>query len=308
MQCPNCKTAVLEVDRFCEECGVRLVADAPGCVKCGATELDSEGFCLQCGFRREAQDRTEIICSDRLVGISDRGLKHNRNEDAFAIQQIDQASILVVCDGVSSSHDANRASQLAAKTVCEQLMTLIASRSPETALKAAIEQAQLAVSQLANASDSEPPSTTIVAVVVKDQVATIASLGDSRAYWIDSSDSLISKQLTEDDSWLNQVVRSGEMSQLEAQHSPNAHAITRWLGADALDDINLTIVTFPVPTSGHLLLCTDGLWNYASTVQHLFAFVQSVSQQNTISIARTLVDHALSRGGHDNITVAILSI
>lgn len=304
MHCPNCNTTVLEIDRFCEECGICLIEDAPHCFKCGATELDTEGFCLQCGFRREGQDRTEIIHSDKLAGVSDRGLRHSLNEDAFALNQVDQTVILVVCDGVSSSHNANQASQLAAKTVCEQL-TQILFTPPETALRAAIAAAQSAVSQLADRTDSEPPSTTIVAAVVKNQTATIASLGDSRAYWIASS---VSKQLTEDDSWLNQVVRSGEINELEAQHSPNAHAITRWLGADAIEDVDPTIITFSLPNSGHLLLCTDGLWNYAPNVQQLSALVQSVSHQNAVTISQTLVDYALSRGGHDNITVAILSI
>ncbi len=303
MQCSSCNTTVLESDRFCEECGTQLIASTAdkACIKCGETNLDAEGFCLQCGFRQEARKRVEIVCSTEFAGISDRGLRHPHNEDAIALHWIDQTAILVVCDGVSSSHNADQAAQLAAKTVCDQL-SKIGSTPAEIALKSAIESAQLAVSQLADPTDSEPPSTTIVAAVVQNRTATIAALGDSRAYWISPS---LSKQLTEDDSWLNQVVQSGEMSQLEAQNSPNAHAITRWLGADAIDEVNPTIVTFPIPDSGHLLLCTDGLWNYTPNVQQLSALVRPA---DSITIAQSLVDYALSHGGHDNITVAVLSI
>ncbi len=299
---------MLDSDCFCEECGTGLKA-AVGCEKCGATlaQIDAEGFCTSCGLRREVSDRWEVIQSAQLVGISDRGLKHHRNEDCFALEMVQQTAILVVCDGVSSSHDSNLAAQVAATTVCQQLVLALAHQPPHLALTRAIALAQGAVSQLAAPppADRDPPSTTLVAAVVQDQTATIAWLGDSRAYWIAPTHS---QQLTHDNSWVNQAVESGEMSEAEALRAPNAHAITRWLGADAGADFQPTIVTFTLPSSGYLLLCSDGLWNYASTAQKMTELIQPELSRDTVTIAKTLVNYAIQRGGRDNITVALLSI
>ena len=268
MPCPNCGTPTLPDDRFCEECGVPLTTPMnSSCRKCGAADVDAEGFCPVCGFRNldlspSPFDRIELDRSPTLAGVSDRGLRHDRNEDFLALQTVGDRSILVVCDGVSSSQTPELAAQTAANCVCEHLTHALQIREPpEIALKSAIAAAMTALCTLPHAQteDTEPPSTTIVAAVIQDQVATIAWLGDSRAYWIGGPSS---QQLTQDHAWLTDMIQSGKISAAEAQRSSNAHAITRWLGADATE-VEPTIVTFPIPGPGHLLLCTDGLWNYA---------------------------------------------
>jgi serine/threonine protein phosphatase PrpC len=95
------------------------------------------------------------------------------------------------------------------------------------------------------------------------------------------------------------------MSAEEAEKAPQAHGITRWLGADAGENAqpDVTQATFAVP--GYLLLCTDGLWNYAQAAEQLGALVQG---GETIEIARKLIDYANGHGGHDNITAVLLRI
>jgi PPM family protein phosphatase len=142
-----------------------------------------------------------------------------------------------------------------------------------------------------------------VSAIVQGNKATIAWVGDSRAYWIDETPTL----LTQDHSWMNEVVAAGEMSLAEANRSPQAHAITRWLGADASPtDSEASIVEFNIPGTGYLLLCSDGLWNYAPDAIQLKQLMPL--QGNVLAIAQSLVEQARSRGGHDNITVALLHI
>ncbi|HVW85078.1 MAG TPA: hypothetical protein VHB50_10380, partial [Bryobacteraceae bacterium] len=129
----------------------------------------------------------------------------------------------------------------------------------------------------------------------------IAWLGDSRAYWIGPDDA---KQLTHDHSWVHEVVAAGELTAEEANDSKNAHAITRWLGADAPEDASPSIAEFEAPGPGFLLLCTDGLWNYAPGTEALADLARS-SGSDAIAIARTLVSFANRSGGHDNITAAV---
>ena len=318
MNCPNCLIVILPTDRFCEECGTSLIVDATtnqtqaqikGCSKCGTVEIDADGYCANCGFRNHSgePDRFEIVLSPQLAGVCDRGIRHHRNEDFLALNTIENpsAQILVVCDGVSSSQTPELASQTAAKTTCEFLSNnLTQGQTPEVAIQNAIAAALQAVSAIPCQSKlkPDPPSTTLVAAIVQDQVATIGWLGDSRAYWLAAE----SKQLTIDDSWLNDMVSSGEMSEAEALRSPNAHAITNWLGADVRDIAKPSIINFPIPSQGYLLLCTDGLWNYAPETSQILALVQQSGFKDAATISRYLVDFAQSQGGHDNITVAVL--
>ncbi len=312
MQCLKCGTTVQVGDRFCEECGTPLIAKPIGCEKCGApTQLiDVDGFCSHCGFRRENRenDRLEIIPSLNLAGISDRGFRHHRNEDYVACARVDyrNAYVLVVCDGVSSSESPELAAKAAAESACRTLATAVETQNivPHDTMNAAITEAMSSVCAIpyTRIAGADPPSTTIVAALVVERTATIAWLGDSRAYWISPNGS---QQLTRDDSWVQEAVSSGEMNEAEAIKSPQAHAITRWLGVDAIN-VEPSIVNFNIPDSGYLLLCTDGLWNYTAGTTQIETIVNS--DADTATIARRLVEFALHSGGHDNITVAVLSL
>ena len=318
MQCPNCNASLLPDDRFCDNCGVPLMADRPSatitCANCGSNAIDAEGYCAQCGVRNVPgasavpTDRLELAVSQRLAGVSDPGLKHERNEDAIAVATVNpDQHILVVCDGVSSSQAPELAAQAAATATCQSLAAALqGNEDAELAMKRALVAALDAVCAVPYhpQEDNDPPSTTIVAAIVQATHVTIGWLGDSRAYWI-SANSI--QPLTQDDSWLNDVVASGKLSEAEARQSPHAHAINRWLGADAKDDAVPSIVRFTIPGSGYLLLCSDGLWNYAPTPSQLAELVQRYTAPEAIVLTRRLVEYARSQGGRDNITVAILS-
>jgi serine/threonine protein phosphatase PrpC len=140
--------------------------------------------------------------------------------------------------------------------------------------------------------------------LVVNGVATLGWVGDSRAYWIDDKTAL---PLTRDHSWQNEVVSAGEMTAEEAAKARNAHAITRWIGPDATG-AGPEFASQKLTGPGTLLLCTDGLWNYAATPQEMAALVHASQTpgSDALAVARSLVAYALERGGHDNITVVVL--
>ena len=307
MQCPQCELELPPENRFCEECGAALPnADAipgphisadDGCPKCGAPgeSIDVDGYCIQCGFRRGKPSRNhfEITLSARFAGVCDRGLRHSRNEDFFCLGQTETGvSVLVLCDGVSSSRRAEEASQAAAECACALL--LAGSGIPE-----ALRQAQAAVLDidLASAGAQDDPATTLVLAVVEGNHAAIGWVGDSRAYWISPDNR---RQLTRDHSWLNEFDPAGDVKPNSAQ----MHAITRWLGRGAPDD-EPAIIDFEIPGPGTLLLCSDGLWNYAPDTNSLAALVES-AEGEALDVARSLVNFARAQGGVDNITAALL--
>ncbi len=341
--CPSCHEKNELAARFCESCGMALAVPEggvengdsnlsqtvfPNCQKCDSTDLEPDGFCNQCGFRNPTtRDHFEQVINRDFVAISDRGIKHSQNEDCFAIQQLsDGRSVMVVCDGVSSSSNPGIASQQASQAACRSIQqSLEAEIEPGQALRSAIATAQSTVAKLVF-SRGEPPSTTIVAAIVSPSVesdvesdvksgvessgltqVTLGWLGDSRAYWF-ASDADQSQQLTQDHSWCEEMVATGQMSREEAERSLQAHAITRWLGADADGEMEPTIAQFNLPLPGRLLLCSDGLWNYASEVSQLQKSLQQPEGTDLITIARKSIEFALRCGGQDNITIALLDL
>jgi serine/threonine protein phosphatase PrpC len=314
MECPFCKTPLPDDDVFCEACGKQLYPPAQpwgepdgkaGC-SCGAPPEDiaEDGYCGRCGrlARRPATDHLEMELSADFAGVSDRGVKHQRNEDRFAMRRVGDGHVLVVCDGVSSTEQSEVASSSVAEHVADSLEASLrrhAASSPERSVRTAIQDAQARLLPMAE----KAPSTTVVAALVTGLDAAIGWVGDSRAYWI--GDDGETRQLTTDHSWINSVVSSGEMSLQEAALAPQAHGITRWLGADAGDNAQPDVTHFRLPDPGHLLLCTDGLWNYAQEPKQLGGLLHGAA---AIDMARHLVDYANAQGGHDNITAVLLRV
>jgi len=319
MQCPDCSSVLPDEDLFCENCGLRLSDAAPAALSaqtpctCGAAidEIDEDGFCLQCGkrVRRPASDHMEFSFSAEFAAVSDRGQKHDRNEDRCAIFGAADGYAMVVCDGVSATRKSEVASAAVAEGAIAFLTAALADGNvadAETLVKQAIAagEGNLRV-QDGQAQGENAASTTVVAGLVADGFATIGWVGDSRAYWIDAGGA---KALTTDHSWLNQAVAGGAMSREEAERAPQAHAITRWIGADAGECSTPEVVRLAITGPGILLLCTDGLWNYFPTPESMGGLMQDVQGEgeDALAICRLLVGFANRLGGHDNITVAVL--
>ena len=293
MVCPKCGAAAELGSRFCEACGASLAASAGG----------------NGGPASAAAERCEIDLAHDLAAVADRGLIHPRNEDAAALLRSTtvggiQVSILVVCDGVSTSHDPALGAKTAAAAAADSLSAHLAtSGDAERAMRTAILEAHDAVCRLvpAGADVADRPLTTIVTALARAGSVTIGWAGDSRAYFLARG----GRQLTRDDSWVNWVVERGEMNEAEAMHSANAHAILQCLGDP--EDIPEPHIVTTIPMPGErLLLCTDGLWNYAPKSSDLAALVSRFSDGTpSIELCHALVAFANGAGGHDNITAAI---
>lgn len=347
--CPSCGTTVASSDTFCEACGAALdgqvvgtpapaPASAPtlpatsvgpdatsvmaspragSCHECGGDVLP-DGFCGVCGQRARApRDHWVEAPVPWLAGVCDKGIAHARNEDALALAGVADGSFaaLVVCDGVTTAPDSDRASLAAAREAC----AVLAATSPapgdgvaavvshwSRALQLACAEANAEVVGVARAlgDPPEPPSCTFVAAVQATRVLTVAWCGDSRAYWV--PDDGAAALLTLDHSLGTEMIRAGT-SRLEAERDPAFHTITRWLGADS-HDATPDVVSRVLDDAGWVVLCSDGLWNYASEPDALAERVRqcAAEQPNTpADVAARLVAWANDQGGHDNITVAL---
>ncbi|WP_307859470.1 protein phosphatase 2C domain-containing protein [Cellulomonas sp. zg-ZUI22] len=306
---------------------------ASPCPACGGDVAD-DGYCAQCGARAPVErDHREERAAPHVAGVSDVGVRRRRNEDALALGTVpgpdpgaadgqavgsspgEGVSVLVVCDGVSSAPDSDVASQAAATAARDTLVAGAAhvpaddaaawSRLLVAAGHAADDAARAAVDDATARQD--PPSCTFAAVVAGPGLLVAGWLGDSRVYWL--PDAGTPEQLTEDDSVAAELMADG-MSRAAAERSPQAHAITRWLGADAEDATARTVATRP-GGPGWVLACSDGLWNYASAPEVVADLLRDAAGRvgdDPLALSRDLVAWANASGGHDNVTVALARV
>jgi PPM family protein phosphatase len=288
LRCSTCQAPLQPGDRFCEQCGGRVVQ-----------EESSES----------ATDRIEL---DLVVAaaVSDRGRVHHRNEDAFELEVAGERSVaVVVCDGISSASAGNTAARNAAEAAASVLRGATAdpARDASTATEDAIRAANGAVEQVEWTTRTQrvDPSCTLVCALCRPGEVVVGWVGDSRAYWVDSAGP---RQLTVDDSFAEESVAQGLMTPEQAARSPYLHSITNWVGPDAPERPPRLSVLHP-DAPGRLLLCTDGLWNYLATAAELGELIDGLPPEaSPAAVARALTDTALVRGGRDNITVAVVDI
>ncbi|MFF7724468.1 PP2C family serine/threonine-protein phosphatase [Streptomyces luteogriseus] len=289
------------------------------CVACRAGRVDDDGYCENCGHAQPRERDHMEQESGPVAAVSDRGLRHHRNEDAFAIGTTalpdgSPASVAIVCDGVSSATRPDDASAAASKAAGE---TLLAALPRGTHPQQAMHDAILAASRAVNALAAEPatareqaphqnaPACTIVGAVVTSGLLIVGWVGDSRAYWVPVDRGAPPARLTEDDSWAAQMVAAGLMNEAEAYADERAHAITGWLGADAYE-LEPHTAAFKPDRPGVVVVCTDGLWNYAEAAEEMARVVPLDAAAQPLHSARVLLGHALDGGGHDNVTVALV--
>ena len=330
--CTQCGANVAPAERFCENCGAALSAirrvavprpapppddgHAPVCTDCGrGTYVDD--YCTVCGDRRPDPDRDEDQL-DAIVLITDRGIEHTRNEDAGAAGTVageagerPYAIAAVVCDGVSTSAEAQNASRAASVAgVDAMLQALAASRDLTSVMRAGLAEGAKAAAESTSPEGFSPASCTYTAVVIVPAAAgemqfATANVGDSRVYWLPEPPAQ-PLCLTVDDTVARQLISAGVPPDSPAVLR-GEHTLTRWFGRDADKEKwnESKVTTMTTVDRGVVLLCSDGLHNYLPEAADLAKFCNGVEPRDA---ARALVDHALRAGGHDNITVIVIPI
>ncbi|WP_221322135.1 PP2C family serine/threonine-protein phosphatase [Actinoplanes sp. L3-i22] len=345
--CPNCgATGAVDTDGYCEECG--LLAGRPR----DHTEADGDVVAAAVSDRGRRHHRNEdamwlavgadaadIVVCDGVSSSFDPDVASEiaaktagellaraphpadptpRDETADAGGTSDATGVDAATAVPSQSDEPEAKDQPEAIGGPEATVDL-AAEPPDPALPIAevvgmaIQGAGQSVATLVDGGDprrrASNPACTIVAAAVRGPHVGFGWVGDSRAYWVTAAGP--AEQLTEDDSWARHVIAMGADPRV-AMNDPKAHAITAWLGADA-GPILPHIGAFTARTPGHLVLCSDGLWNYLTDPADFGDAVRSALKLATgprplLEAARALVTYANSAGGADNITVAIVPV
>jgi protein phosphatase len=235
------------------------------------------------------------------AAVTDRGRKRPSNEDAFGFSV--EHGVYVVCDGMGGAAAGEVASSLAV----DEMMRLLTHRSAENPLPADAEQAVSAANQaiLTRAQRSSRLNgmgTTLVALLVSESHAWMVNVGDSRGYRLRNAhpNSHI-EQITIDHSLVEEQIRMGQMSRLEALRSPLRNVITRALGTQS--SITPDIFELEAEPGDLFLLCSDGLTRELS--DPLIETMLRIDVPLDELCAR-LVAAANQAGGHDNITCLLV--
>lgn len=235
---------------------------------------------------------------------TDQGRQRSNNEDAFFI--LPEQRIYIIADGVGGHNSGEIASRFAVQQIAEYVVTnSISEMDDDEELKHyflnCLRQVNQQLYALAGESNgNEGMATTLVLAYIKNNNAYIINVGDSRAYLI--RDKLI-RQVTEDHTYVNQLLKNGAITKEEADQHPKKNMITRAIGGEA--DVSPDFYQFKVYEGDLILMCTDGLYGELSE-EELYSMAQG--RRSMYRLANDYVKEANERGAKDNVTVVCIMI
>jgi protein phosphatase len=236
---------------------------------------------------------------------TDPGCVRAVNEDALRVirpttpEGVAQFGVLaVVCDGMGGHEAGEIASHLALETIVKRLES--DDRDPPVALMRAVQAANRAIFDAAQANPKlRGMGTTCCALLLRGGAAYSAHVGDSRLYLIRSGEIFL---MTEDHSVVMDLVRQGAITREEARSHPDKNVISRALGSHKEVEVSASIQPFSVRPNDAFLICSDGLYDLVSDDELL----REVGDLHSQVACDRLISLARQRGGHDNISVAVL--
>ena len=237
-------------------------------------------------------------------GLTDPGCIRPQNQDTYQIEQLDSNSLIaVVCDGMGGAKSGNIASSLAADVFVQEVHRSWKSNMDQARIDQmlwnAVKLANFTVyDQAQQFEEFNGMGTTLVAALVSGRKVTVAHVGDSRAYGI-NSDGI--RPLTKDHSLVQLMLERGERTPDQARNYPGKNLITRAIGTESTVDCDLT--HWEMARGNSLLLCSDGLSNLMDEQEILFEVVHGVNKQYC---CQRLLDIAKKRGAPDNVTSVLI--
>jgi len=243
------------------------------------------------------------------------GIQREHNEDSLlAINTLLAGNgeyfpfgLYIVADGMGGHKQGEVASGLAVRTIASQVVSklLLSLLNPKSdrpdesiqeTLETSLQEAHRQVMKEAPGS-----GTTLTAVLVLDKQMSVAHIGDSRLYAI-TPDGEISI-LTRDHSLVMRMMEMGQLSEKDAAIHPQRNVLYRALGQG--EAFSPDITTSPLPASGYLLLCSDGLWGVVPQ-EEISRIIKTYSDPQIA--AQLLIDAANAAGGPDNISAILIHL
>lgn len=246
------------------------------------------------------ESNSKILCHiQSLIGGRDE------NQDYAGCLETSVGTVVVVCDGMGALRGGSTASRIAVTTTLEEISKAKADDNVSKVLETAVRKANDAVIDAAEADeDLTGMGTTLTAVIINDECATVTHLGDSRVYQLRGRKKVFR---TYDHSLVFQSVRTGLITEEQARLASNSNVITKALGISR--EIEVEISELPYLKGDRFVLCTDGFWG-AMPEKTLLSHISKGNISTTLEKTALKVDMmGKSQGGHhDNLTVAMLEV
>lgn len=210
--------------------------------------------------------------------------------------------LAVVADGMGGHNAGEVASQMAVANLQKHWNEIENIQTPEEAenwLRSKVTDINKDIYNHSKSnSELDGMGTTLVAAICTNLFATIVNIGDSRCYILNEDGF---KQLTEDHSLVNELIKIGHISPEDAEIHPRKNMLLKAVGTEPVTEMDIITITFE--EGDKLLLCSDGLSNKV-TNQELESILQS--DEDIDKKALTMINLANQNGGEDNISVAII--
>ncbi|MEO6391755.1 MAG: PP2C family serine/threonine-protein phosphatase [Pyrinomonadaceae bacterium] len=244
------------------------------------------------------EENHELIAA----AVSDRGLSEKRplNEDSYLCDLSNR--LFVVADGVGGAQAGEVASQTAIEVLGEAFRHHLPDVDNEDLMEMAIQRANHSIHGMAgDNSKMARMATTIVALHLDGNIATIGHVGDSRLYRLSPGGKLFRE--TRDHSVVEEEVRAGRMTPEQAVNHPSRNVISRALGAEETVDVEMRSVEVVPGTA--FLLCSDGITRHIPDDElrnHM------ISPNSPEAICEELKRVCYERGAEDNLTAVMVRL
>jgi protein phosphatase len=238
----------------------------------------------------------------KAFSITDIGERRRINQDyVFCSENTigKLPNLFIVADGMGGHNAGDYASRFCVEFFTQRIKDSEII-SPIASIEAAIKETNdILLSQAQEKIELEGMGTTFVVATIFDKEMYVANVGDSRLYVIGKE----MKQITEDHSLVEAMVKTGELNRCEARVHPNKNIITRAIGAN--QSVEPDFFEVNLEEGDTVLMCSDGLTNMLEdeTIERIIR-----ENDNPETAAETLVKCANQNGGKDNIAIIIIKV
>ena len=283
------------------------LADSSGAAKwkkkTARAEIIQLVLCTRQGQNRGGQPLKKGVDSLKFAAGTDKGLLREINEDSCRIIPGCSSSpyVFIIADGMGG----HKCGEIASSMTVDYISGLMRnddgrfeSENMQQELCSIVEQANKAVYEKSQDSDEfSGMGTTLTMAVIGEKTLTAAHVGDSRLYLVRGGEI---KQLTEDHSYIGELLKNGTLTREEAENHPRKNVITRAIGSSP--EIQVDIFNQEINENDIYVLCTDGLTNMVCD-NEIFEIVRDSEPETACS---KLIEAANRQGGDDNITVIVI--
>jgi protein phosphatase len=235
------------------------------------------------------------------------GQIRENNEDNIRLWTRDEFVLAVVADGMGGAAAGEEASRIAVETIQLALVREGVEAMEDSTiterLRDTIQDANRSIMQkAATAPEMRGMGTTVTLAFVRGTYATVAHVGDSRAYLVEGESGTIS-QITSDHSFVEALLAAGHITEEQAAEHPMRNVLYRALGQSEEIDVDMYYKRLHV--GDRLVLCSDGLTRHVKPDE---IAQLTLANSNPDVASQKLIDLANARGGEDNVSVIVIAV